>query len=156
MGKEKEAAAIYIDVLKTKPTDSAVVAVASNNSVVLNKDQNVFDSKKKMRVALGEDLKLNKKQKKIIGFNNVLLALYANQPECQGLANKLAHVYKDLEFKCALVVATQSAREKKFKDAVLILEKFTTGNSKNGLAAKFAIVHLHLMAVSFPLRNLYF
>lgn len=131
-----------------------MVAVASNNSVVINKDQNVFDSKKKMRTALSEDHKLNSKQKKLIGLNNVLLAYYAHQPECTGLANKLAYVHKDLDFKCALIAASYFAKEKKFKDAVSCLEKFTKNESEFSLASKFAIVHLHLVAVSFYFKIL--
>jgi signal recognition particle subunit SRP72 len=38
-GREKEAQAIYNTVLKTKPTDVALVAVASNNLMTINKDQ---------------------------------------------------------------------------------------------------------------------
>ena len=38
-GREKEAQAIYNMVLKTKPSDIALVAVASNNLMAINKDQ---------------------------------------------------------------------------------------------------------------------
>ncbi len=38
-GREKEAQAIYNTVLKTKPSDIALVAVASNNLMTINKDQ---------------------------------------------------------------------------------------------------------------------
>lgn len=37
MGKEKEAANIYHNVLKDKPSDQALIAVASNNLVVINR-----------------------------------------------------------------------------------------------------------------------
>lgn len=37
MGKEKEAAGIYQNVLKDKPSDQALVAIASNNLVVINR-----------------------------------------------------------------------------------------------------------------------
>lgn len=46
-GNIKDASTIYSEFLKKKSKDTALVAVASNNSVVINKDQNVFDSKKK-------------------------------------------------------------------------------------------------------------
>lgn len=36
-GKDKEATAIYQTVLKSKPSDQALVAIASNNLVVINK-----------------------------------------------------------------------------------------------------------------------
>lgn len=37
MGKEKEAASIYQNVLKDKPSDQALVAIAANNIVVINR-----------------------------------------------------------------------------------------------------------------------
>lgn len=37
MGKEKEAMTIYQNVLKDKPSDQALVAIASNNIVVINR-----------------------------------------------------------------------------------------------------------------------
>ncbi|CAF3344191.1 unnamed protein product [Rotaria sp. Silwood1] len=43
--KNVEALTLYNDVLKSKPTDLAVIAVASNNLAVLNRDQNLFDSR---------------------------------------------------------------------------------------------------------------
>lgn len=42
MSKEKEAASIYQNVLKDKPSDQALVAIASNNLVVINRFVNVF------------------------------------------------------------------------------------------------------------------
>lgn len=55
-GKSKEASTIYADALKHKTNDHALTAVASNNLVVINKDQNMFDSKKKMKVATSEQI----------------------------------------------------------------------------------------------------
>lgn len=37
IGREKEAATIYQNVLKDKPSDQALVAIASNNLVVINR-----------------------------------------------------------------------------------------------------------------------
>lgn len=36
-GREKEASSLYQAVLKNKPSDQALVAIASNNLVVINK-----------------------------------------------------------------------------------------------------------------------
>ena len=44
-GREKEAQSIYNSVLKSKPSDIGLVAVASNNLIAINKDQNIFDSR---------------------------------------------------------------------------------------------------------------
>jgi len=80
-GREKEAHALYTAVLKTKPDDIALVAVASNNLVCLNKDQNVFDSKKRMKSATHDSLehKLTSKQRRNIVYNQCLLAFYTDQ-----------------------------------------------------------------------------
>ena len=80
-GREKEAQTLYTNVLKTKPKDIALVAVASNNLVTLNKDQNVFDSKKRMKSATQEGLehKLTLLQRRNIAYNQCLLALFTNQ-----------------------------------------------------------------------------
>jgi len=145
-GKTKDASAIYIETLKNKPSDAAVAAVASNNSVVLNKDQNVFDSKKKMKLAMSEaaEHKLTSRQKKIIAFNNALLALFANQSDCQSLATKLAASYPDIAFQCNLIRAAQYAKDKKYRDGIDILERYMKANPQHELPAKFAIVQLHL------------
>lgn len=80
-GKDKEAQALYTAALKKRPDDIALVAVASNNIATLNKDQNVFDSKKRMKNATQEGVehKLTSRQKKSIAYNQCLLALYTNQ-----------------------------------------------------------------------------
>lgn len=80
-GREKEAQALYTAVLKVKPDDIALVAVANNNLVCLNKDQNVFDSKKRMKSATHENLehKLTSRQRRNIAYNQCLLAYYTDQ-----------------------------------------------------------------------------
>lgn len=81
LDKEKEAQNIYNSILKQKPKDIAVIAVASNNSVVINRDQNIFDSKKKIRSCTADALefKLPSKQRGAIAFNQCLFALYNQQ-----------------------------------------------------------------------------
>lgn len=65
-GREKEAQALYSSILKSKPSDIGLVAIASNNSVAINREQNVFDSKKKMKSATadGVEHKLSSKQRR--------------------------------------------------------------------------------------------
>lgn len=81
LGQEKEAQNMYNSILKQKPKDIAVIAVASNNSIVINRDQNVFDSKKKIRSCTAESLehKLTSRQRGAIAFNQCLFALYNQQ-----------------------------------------------------------------------------
>jgi signal recognition particle subunit SRP72 len=57
------------------------MAVASNNLVCLNKDQNVFDSKKRIKAATASELdsKLNSIQRRLIAYNEILFSIVTNQ-----------------------------------------------------------------------------
>lgn len=119
--------------------------------MAINKDQNVFDSKKKIRAAMAEacEHKLTTRQKKTIALNNCLLTLYTNQDDqCHQLVGKLIQSYPDAEFKGLLIRVTQMAKDKKFKEAIDLLEKYSKNNRNDALASKFAIVQLLLMSVS--------
>ena len=73
-----------------RPTDLAVIAVASNNLAVLNRDQNLFDSRKRIKTASAPETepKLNSFQKKIIQVNEALLAIYTGQVRSLDRSNK--------------------------------------------------------------------
>ncbi|XP_055375188.1 signal recognition particle subunit SRP72 [Condylostylus longicornis] len=147
-GKTKEAASLYAECLKKKSSDPALIAVASNNSVVINKDQNVFDSKKKIRLAMADacESKLTKRQKRSIAINNCLFNLFASSnDQCQQLCNKLAQTYPDAEFEILLIKVSLLIKEKKYKEALDILEKFVKADNENSFAIKFAIVQVLLM-----------
>ena len=66
----------YFKVLRNKPSDVGVLAVASNNIISLNKEQNIFDSKKKIKACITEGIeaKLTSNQRKCIALNNVLVS----------------------------------------------------------------------------------
>ena len=67
--------------------------MASNNLVTLNKDQNIFDSKKKIKAATADGMehKLTSVHRAAIARNNALLAMYTNQVDlCKTLINDLA------------------------------------------------------------------
>ncbi|XP_017101834.1 signal recognition particle subunit SRP72 [Drosophila bipectinata] len=147
-GKIKEAATIYADCLRHKPKDAALVAVASNNSVVINKDQNVFDSKKKIRAALADacEPKLTSRQKQVIALNNCLLALYTNAgDQVQQLSQKLAQTYPQVEFEALLIRCTQLAKDRKHKEAIEQLQKFASTHKSHAFVSKFAIIQLQLL-----------
>ena len=91
-GREKEAQTIYNQVLRSKPADIGLVAVASNNLIAVNKDQNIFDSKKRIKAATVEGLeqKLTTAQRAAIARNNALLAMFTAQVEiCRELVAAL-------------------------------------------------------------------
>lgn len=144
-GRDKEAQTLYTNVLKTKPNDIALLAVASNNLVTLNKDQNVFDSKKRMKSATHDGLehKLTIPQRRNIAYNQCLLALFTNQGEqCQQLCNKLIKDYPELTSNATLVKAMQLSKEGKAKEASKLITECMTG--ENELSMKLACVHLLL------------
>ncbi|XP_013184409.1 signal recognition particle subunit SRP72 [Amyelois transitella] len=125
MGKEKEAASIYQNVLKDKPSDQALVAIASNNLVVINRDTNVFDSRKRMKAATQDGLehKLNSRQRAAIAYNQAILAIYSNQPDfCKQCCVKLVREFGQ-ERRAALVEASSLAKEGKRQQAVALLLK---------------------------------
>ncbi|XP_053602783.1 signal recognition particle subunit SRP72 isoform X2 [Plodia interpunctella] len=126
MGKEKEAAAVYQNVLKDKPSDQALVAIASNNLVVINRDTNVFDSRKRMKAATQDGLehKLNSRQRRAIAYNQAILAIYSNQPDfCKQCCVKLVREFGE-ERRAALVEASSLAKEGKRQQAVTLLLKY--------------------------------
>lgn len=150
-GKVKEATAIYTNALKHKSDDPALTAVASNNMVAINKDQNVFDSKKKIRAAMSEacEHKLTSRQKRTIAINNCLLTLFTNQDDqCHQLVAKLMQAYPECAFTGILIRASQLSKDKKYKEAVELLEKYAKANAADARATKFAIVQLLLLNVS--------
>ncbi|KAH8292073.1 hypothetical protein KR054_004514 [Drosophila jambulina] len=147
-GKTKEAGTIYADCLRHKPKDAALVAVASNNSVVINKDQNVFDSKKKIRAALADacEPKLTSRQKQVIALNNCLLALYTNAgDQVQQLSQKLAQSYPQVEFEALLIRCSQLAKDRKHKEAIDQLQKFAAVHKSHEFVSKFAVIQLQLL-----------
>lgn len=147
-GRIKDAAVIYGEALKRKTQDAALVAVASNNTVSINKDQNVFDSKKKMRAAMTEasEQKLTRRQNKTIAVNNCLLTLFTSQTteQAQQLVQKLIAAYPDLEFEGQLIRVCQLMQEKRHREAVELLERFAAGRPERRLATKFAQVQILL------------
>lgn len=128
-GREKEAQALYTNALKSKPDDIALTAIASNNLITLNKDQNVFDSKKRMKSATHDGLehKLTSRQRRSIAYNQCLLALYTNQGEnCQQLCKKLIKEHPELADDAILVRAIQLNKENKTQEAVKVLVEHST------------------------------
>ncbi|CAH1644088.1 unnamed protein product [Spodoptera littoralis] len=125
MGKEKEAMTIYQNVLKDKPSDQALVAIASNNIVVINRDGNVFDSRKRMKAATADGLehKLNSRQRAAITYNQAILAIYSNQPDfCKQCCVKLVREFGG-DRRAALVEASSLTKEGKRQQAVTLLLK---------------------------------
>ncbi|XP_048746270.2 signal recognition particle subunit SRP72-like [Ostrea edulis] len=146
LGKNEEALQLYNQVLKNRPDDMGLLAVASNNVVTLNKDQNVFDSKKKMKLATGDNLKqkLTSPQKCSINVNQCLLHMYTNQAEqCHTLAGKLKKQYPDMASP-VLIEAAQFVREKKADEAQKLLNDYAGTHPDKALTTKVVMAQLYL------------
>ncbi|CAI8018757.1 Signal recognition particle subunit SRP72 [Geodia barretti] len=123
-GKGKEALAAYANVLRQRSGDSPHDIVASNNILVLNKDRDVFDSKKKVKVLAnaGTLKKLIRSQKVVILYNRALFALQMNQLEqCRQLVAEMRSVYPASEQTILAEVGLLN-RERKIGQAVELLD----------------------------------
>ncbi|GIX86512.1 signal recognition particle subunit SRP72 [Caerostris extrusa] len=145
--KNDRALKLYNLVLKNKPVDSAVIAVASNNIVTINKDQNVFDSKRKIKVATAEslELKLTSKQRQVIAINNCLLLLHTNQiDQCRRSIQALTKKYSSCAAEAALLLAALYCKEKKVQKAVDVLKGFAETHPDQSLVLSFTLTQLLL------------
>lgn len=124
-GRIREAQTLYVNSLKLKLEDAALCAVACNNAVVINKDQNVFDSKKKMKVATNEQLsyKLLESQKKYIALNNALMHFYTNQLElCNKLCDSIEKSWPELTTITTVIHALVAMKNNNYEKALSLLE----------------------------------
>jgi len=154
-GRNNEANNIYNAVLKQRDADQAVLAVASNNIVTLNRDQNIFDSKKKIKTATASGLhhKLVQKQQRAIALNHALILMYSGQgDQCRKIVKTLMDKGGDAEEDLILVLAASYLREKKNPEAVSTLQEFISSrNNESSLRASLALVQLHLQQGSVSL-----
>uniref|UniRef100_A0A6M2DSB5 Signal recognition particle subunit SRP72 n=1 Tax=Xenopsylla cheopis TaxID=163159 RepID=A0A6M2DSB5_XENCH len=142
-----EATVLYNEALKHKASDASLVAVAGNNLTTINGDQNVFDSKKKMKAATSDaaQQKLNYKQRKSIALNNALLSLYTNQSElCKQLCSHLNKTYPTEVLNSELIKATLLAKENNIVQATNVLQAHAKKYPDDALAARLACVQLLL------------
>uniref|UniRef100_A0A0A9WRU6 Signal recognition particle subunit SRP72 n=2 Tax=Lygus hesperus TaxID=30085 RepID=A0A0A9WRU6_LYGHE len=146
-GRDREALSIYTSILKKKPSDLGVVAVANNNSIAINRDQNLFDSKKKMKNILSDSVqvKLTSQQKKVVAVNNCLLNIFTNQGD-QAMANcdELVKKQPSTEESAVLMKAAILSRESKSSMAIKMLEEFAKKRPQSKLKMKLSIVQLLL------------
>uniref|UniRef100_A0A8D2DID0 Signal recognition particle subunit SRP72 n=1 Tax=Sciurus vulgaris TaxID=55149 RepID=A0A8D2DID0_SCIVU len=109
-------------------------------------DQNVFDSKKKVKLtnAEGVEFKLSKKQLQAIEFNKALLAMYTNQAEqCRKISASLqsqspAHLLP------VLIQAAQLCREKQHTKAIELLQEFSDQHPENAAEIKLTMAQLKI------------
>lgn len=85
-GKTAESQQVYQKILKDKPSDVALLAVAANNSAIINGNQNIFDSRRKLKVARTaveeNEAKFTSRQKQALAINQCLFLGIASQVGC--------------------------------------------------------------------------
>ncbi|XP_054887152.1 signal recognition particle subunit SRP72-like [Poeciliopsis prolifica] len=146
-GRTDEALQLYNQVIKLKPSDVGLLAVTANNIITINKDQNVFDSKKKVKLtnAEGVEYKLAKKQLQAIEFNKALLAMYTNQADqCRKLSSSLQSQNPGHP-RPVLIQAAQLCREKQHSRAVELLQQFSEQNPESASGIKLTMAQLYLV-----------
>ena len=145
-GRTKDALALYNAILKQKPDDVAQVVVTSNNIIVLNRDRDIFDSKKKIKVLAveGSSKKLNNHQKLIILYNRCLFALQMNQlDQCRELLGKLESLSVNSELTVLVKVALLS-RERKNVTCVETLEAHLHADPNSSVLLYATLAQLHM------------
>eukprot|EP00118_Oscarella_pearsei_P001004 m.6346 g.6346 ORF g.6346 m.6346 type:complete len:657 (+) comp15629_c0_seq2:75-2045(+) len=125
LGQNDGASKLYAQVLKRKPTDVSVAAVASNNVICMNKDRDLFDSTKKAKSLLSDQLaqKLNANQKSSMLLNRCLLLLYTNQAE--QLASLVKSFDPNSDVQC-LMQAAQLHKDRKANEAIGLLQRYAS------------------------------
>uniref|UniRef100_A0A671L6A6 Signal recognition particle subunit SRP72 n=1 Tax=Sinocyclocheilus anshuiensis TaxID=1608454 RepID=A0A671L6A6_9TELE len=145
-GRTEDALQLYNQVIKLKPSDVGLLAVTANNIITINKDQNVFDSKKKVKLtsAEGVEHKLAKKQLQAIEINKALLAMYTNQADqCKKLlasqqAQSPGHP------RPVLIQVAQLCREKQHNKAIELLQRFSDQHPESASGIKLTMAQLYL------------
>ncbi|XP_062348905.1 signal recognition particle subunit SRP72 isoform X1 [Cinclus cinclus] len=145
-GRTEDALQLYNQIIKLKPTDVGLLAVIANNIITINKDQNVFDSKKKVKLtnAEGVEHKLSKKQLQAIEFNKALLAMYTNQADqCRKLSANLQSQSPE-HLLPVLIQAAQLCREKQHAKAIGLLQDFAEQHPANAAEIKLTMAQLKI------------
>lgn len=147
-GRVKEAHELYTTTLKIRLEDPALIAVASNNVVVINKDQNIFDSKKKMKNANNEQLtqKFPSAIRKYIALNTAIFAIYSNQSDqCTKLCKSVEENWPELSIYTKALQAYNLLKSDKLNEAIQLLENVEPKNKREKLFYKLCCAHLYLM-----------
>ncbi|KFP36798.1 Signal recognition particle subunit SRP72, partial [Chlamydotis macqueenii] len=145
-GRTEDALQLYNQIIKLKPTDVGLLAVIANNIITINKDQNVFDSKKKVKLtnAEGVEHKLSKKQLQAIEFNKALLAMYTNQADqCRKLSASLQSQSPE-HLLPVLIQAAQLCREKQHTKAIGLLQDFADQHPASAAEIKLTMAQLKI------------
>lgn len=80
LGNDDDGLIINMNLIKQRPSDLAVLAVAANNILAARREFNLFDARKKLKIAQNvPEYKLTTRQRQIIADNKALLNLHSTQ-----------------------------------------------------------------------------
>ncbi len=143
-GHTQKALDIYNAILKSRPADVTQTIVASNNTIALRKDKDVFDSRKKLKVlvAEGSSKRFTQHQKLSILYNRALFALGTNQLEaCRNLIDELESLFPGSS-RVSLCRAALLIRERRSVAAVKALD---SSSSMSDITVTLTLAQLHLI-----------
>ncbi|KAG0314718.1 Signal recognition particle core component [Dissophora globulifera] len=146
LGRVEQARELYQSVLKIKALEVTVPAVAANNLVAIQKDDDIFDSLKKIKTATTKALgvKFFSSQKRTIAMNELLLNLYQNKfVACRDTARQLLKSQPDNDA-LYLILAATTQKQKKTAKALEELREYAV-QRPDSIAIQFAIIQLELM-----------
>ena len=139
---------LYSGVLKSKPANLIHTVAAANNVIVLNRDKDIFDSKKKMKLLANESglKKLNANQTVTVLYNRCLFALQTNQLEiCQHLLLQLKKQFPKHELS-VLAESSLLLRKKKVIESVAVLEQYIRSHPSASVSLYLSLAQLHVMS----------
>ncbi|GAA55630.1 signal recognition particle subunit SRP72 [Clonorchis sinensis] len=150
-GKEDAANHIYQSVTRHRSTDPALLAVAANNIVCINKEQNIFDSRKRIKMASIDGLqhKLFAKQREEIVINQGLFYWHTNQADACHVKAKAVLQMNPHSARGVLLSVSQLLKERQYDRAASMLEvcsifSSTGHDSTDDLSVLFSLAQLRL------------
>lgn len=148
LGFPEQAMKLYNLTLKQRPSDNAIIAVAANNIVTVNKDQNMFDSKKKIKMAVAEGLesKLTSQQRRAIALNHCLLLYHTGQlDQCVKAIGILEKNFTSAGDEAVLLrAATVHCKDKQLDKAVQLLKEYAERHPSRSLSISLTLAQLLL------------
>jgi signal recognition particle subunit SRP72 len=162
-GKTEEAKEVYESIIKSKPSDSAALAIAANNVTAITGTggTDLFDTAKKLGIAAKAVGKLTSTQQRAVNLNNALLLMFQKKyDECRTAIAELSKQFPDSDIP-PLISSALLYREKKYDEAMQVLQdyiqKFQT--SEKTLRVQLTQAQLHIFQGNFEqaitaLRNM--
>jgi len=142
-GRESKAVELYETILKNKPSDASVAAVASNNVVTLHKDSKLFNAEKNLfnAISAAEEHKLTSEQENVINFNRAVVYLKMGKADkCREVIDTLKKEFPESPLS-ALIEASLLLKEKQVSEAKTLLEEHA---ERGNLTTKLALAQLLL------------